>query len=110
MRIDQGRPRLTGNDERFRMHSSGLLSKVVAFAVSAALLALAFMLSVLVFAFVLTGGLLVWGYLWWKTRHLRKQMRERPPGGHVIEGEVIRETGFPDKAQGCREVRDSEPK
>ncbi len=57
---------------------------------SAVLLAVAFMLSVLVFAVVVTGGLLVWGYLWWKTRNLRKGMRERPPEGRVIEGEVIR--------------------
>jgi len=35
------------------------------------------------------------GYLWWKTRDLRKQMRNHPFGdeviaGEVIEGEVIR--------------------
>ena len=40
-------------------------------------------------AVVLTGA----GYLWWKTRDLRKQMREqmagRSPPGRIIEGEVI---------------------
>lgn len=49
------------------------------------------------FVIVLIGG----GYLWWKTRELRKQMRERmqnvrmqeqfrpKPGSNVIEGEVV---------------------
>jgi len=91
------------------MQSSGLLSKVVALAISAVLLALAFMLSVLVFAVVATVGLLVWGYLWWRTRDLRKQMRGRSPEGHVIEGEVIRDLGSHDKGQGRRDARDSEP-
>ena len=92
------------------MHWPTVLRNAVGIAVSAALLALAFILSALVFAVVVTGGLLAWGYLWWKTRHLRKQMRERPREGHVIEGEVIREAGSPDKALGSGEVRDSEPK
>lgn len=93
MRSDQERPRLNVSDARFRTHSRSLLSNAIAFALSAVLLAVAFILSVLVFAVVVTGGLLVWGYLWWRTRGLRKQMRERPPEGRVIEGEVIREPG-----------------
>ena len=28
-------------------------------------------------------------HLWWKTRALRRQMREHPPGGRVMDGEVI---------------------
>lgn len=52
---------------------------------------LALMFSVVLFAVVLTAGGLVWAYMWWKTRDLRKQMRDNPPGGLVIEGEVIRE-------------------
>ena len=91
MRIDPERPRLTGSDARVSMRSPGLLGKAVAFASGAVLLVVAFMLSVLLLAVVVTGGLLAWGYLWWRTRELRKQMRERPPGGHVIEGEAIRE-------------------
>ncbi len=56
------------------------------------MLVAAFTLSLLVFALLATIGLLVWGYVWWKTRELRRQMRERPPGGRVIEGETIRDT------------------
>ncbi len=77
------------------MRAPGLLGRLVAFAVGAALLIAAFMVSVVVFAIALAGALVIGGYLWWKTRELRRQMRERPPGGHVIEGEVIRDDESP---------------
>ncbi len=77
------------------MRAPGLLGRLVAFAVGAALLIAAFMVSVVVFAIALAGALVIGGYLWWKTRELRRQMRERPPGGHVIEGEVIRDDAPP---------------
>lgn len=63
--------------------------------VVAVLLVLAFTLSLLFLAVVVAAGLLVWGYLWWRTRklrgELRRQMSEAPPGGRVIEGELVRE-------------------
>ena len=76
-----------------------LPGKILAFAAAAVLLAVSLMFSLLLFAVALVVGLLLWGWLWWKTRELRGQMRERqmggmddhPPGGRVIEGEVVRE-------------------
>lgn len=78
-------------------------TRVLAFATAAALLVVTLMFSALLFAAALTIGLVIWGRVWWKTRALRKQMREhyeafaarQPPtdaasGGRVIEGEVIR--------------------
>lgn len=91
MEIDDEQSTVTGSDARFSTNASGLLGKVLTFASAAVLLVVAFMFSLLVFAILATGGLLVWGYLWWKTRDLRRQMRERPPGGRVIEGETIRD-------------------
>lgn len=70
---------------------SGPLGKLLAAMVWAVLLVVAFTFSVVLFAVLVAVGLLVWAYLWWKTRALRKQLRERPPGGRVIEGEVIRD-------------------
>ena len=100
MRMEEERLRLAGGDSSRRVHASGLLGKVVAIAVGAVLLVAVFTVSLLVFAIVVTGGLLVLGYLWWKTRDLRKQirqqMRERRPGERVIEGEVIREASCDD--------------
>jgi len=71
----------------------GLLDKLLTFAVGAVLLFALFMFSLLAFAVLITGGLLFLGYLWWKTRELRKRMREQPPGGLVIEGKAIRDDG-----------------
>ena len=53
------------------------------------------MFSVLIFAVILVAGVMALGYLWWKTRHLRKQLRtqawrgEMAGGGEMIKGEVI---------------------
>lgn len=69
--------------------SPSLLRKVAALAATLVLLGLALVFSVLVLAVVLTAGAIALGYLWWRTRELRKQLRDHPPGGAVIEGEVI---------------------
>jgi O-antigen/teichoic acid export membrane protein len=56
------------------------------------MLASAFALSLVFLAIGLAVVLTVGGYLWWQTRDLRKQLRERmqtAPAGRVIEGEVI---------------------
>jgi uncharacterized iron-regulated membrane protein len=58
------------------------------------LLAGAFLVSLLFVAIGLAVVLIVGGYLWWKTRELRSQLRARmqgqhQPAGEVIEGEVI---------------------
>ncbi len=59
-------------------------------------LAGAFVVSLVVLAIGLAFLLTFGGYLWWKTRELRRQMRARMQeqsqpwaGGDVIEGEVI---------------------
>lgn len=87
-----------------------LLGRILGVAAGAVLLIAALMFSVVVFAFALAAGLLAWGYLWWKTREVRRRMREEmearqmgqpyggeaqshdpPQGGRIIEGEVIRD-------------------
>lgn len=80
----------------------GLLAKLLAFLLSATLFVLAFMFSVVALAVVAVVGIGVAGWFWWKTRALRRQMREqggmastsahrRAEGGQIIEGEVVRE-------------------
>ena len=73
-----------------------LLGKVLTFILGIAFLILAFMFSIVALAVVAVGGTLFAGWLWWKTRALRKAMREAAPvGGRpqeaVIEGEFVRE-------------------
>lgn len=85
----------------------GILGKVVAFIMSLTLFALAFMFSLAALAVVAVVGILFAGWFWWKTRALRRQLREqsvvfetsgrseRPVSGQIIEGEVIRESDAP---------------
>jgi Flp pilus assembly protein TadB len=88
--------RLDGNGARSQVNASGLLGKVLTFATGAVLLVVGLMFSLLMFALAATAVVLIFGFLWWKTREQRRQMRERPPGGRIIDGEVIRDSARPD--------------
>ena len=86
-----------------------LLGKLMAFVVGTLLLIAGFMFSVVALAVIAVVGLGIWGWLWWKTRALRRQMADAHAAGEplwqrsssandasgtVIEGEVIsREAG-----------------
>lgn len=79
----------------------GTIGRLLAILAGAVLLALGLMFSLVALAAVLIVGSLVYAYLHWKTRHLRRhleqQMRDpmnrsdgaRQGGGRVIDGEVI---------------------
>jgi membrane protein implicated in regulation of membrane protease activity len=73
----------------------GLLEKIVALVAGAILLVVGFMFSLVLFAVIVSLGLLVWGYLWWRTRKLRRALREQQAqareamDGRVIEGEAV---------------------
>lgn len=68
---------------------AGPLGKAVALIVGAILLVLGFVFSLVLLAIIAVAGLAAFGYFWWKTRELRKTMREQAPGGQVIEGEAV---------------------
>jgi hypothetical protein len=91
MQFGQVRPRLV-----FRGAGSSRLrhplSKALAWLGAGVMFASAVAISIVLFAVVLTGAVAFGGYLWWKTRDLRKQMQARPGPGNVIEGVVIRES------------------
>ena len=101
-------PRLDALFNNLKQHPPkpvGPLQKIAAIAVAVLVFGLALTFSILFFAVVVAVGGLIWGYLWWKTRNLRKVMQEdqaqaqargpapRGPAadGTVIEGEVLRE-------------------
>lgn len=67
----------------------GILGKLLAFAAAAVLLVSAIAISIAVFAVVMAGVLVFGGYIWWKTRALRRQLRESAAQGNGIQGEVI---------------------
>ena len=89
--------------------NAGPLSKILAAAAGLLLLGVALMFSLVFFVVLAVAGLLFWLYFWWKTRALRRQMREQmsaqgqpsevdfgsPVGpesgdGEIIEGEATR--------------------
>lgn len=99
MMTDEERLRL-GN--RSSAPGPGLLGRIAGIAAGALLLVGAAMLSLVVLAVLVVLGLLAWGYLRWKTRHLRAQIDEHlrasadtagpaSTAGRVIEGEAVRE-------------------
>lgn len=75
------------------------LGKLLAFVLSVSLFALAFIFSLAALAVVAVVGVIFAGWLWWKTRALRQQVKEATVtgyrGGNIIEGEVVRTTDTP---------------
>ena len=70
-----------------------LLGKLATIVIGSALLVLGLMFSVVLIALLAVLGVGFWGYLRWKTRGLRRAMREQaasaPVGGTVIDGEAV---------------------
>jgi len=75
------------------------LRKIAAFMVTTGVIALALTFSLLLLVAIAIGGALALVYVGWKTRGLRKNLRNRPQDsmfeaeamkGEVIEGEAIR--------------------
>ncbi|MSQ60599.1 MAG: hypothetical protein EXR36_13400 [Betaproteobacteria bacterium] len=53
-----------------------MLSRIVGIVTGTAVLVLAFVFSVVIFAIVLVAAVVILGYLWWKTRSLRRARRD----------------------------------
>lgn len=91
----------------------GIFAKALAMVATVFVAIAAFMFSIVIFAVALTVGLLIWAYLWWKMRGLRKRMESemrdfegfarehgsRNTSGDVIEGVVIREVNDEEPAR-----------
>jgi hypothetical protein len=90
-----------------------VVAKAAAVIGGAILIVSALALSLVFFAVLIVVGVLVGGYLWWKTRELRKQIRtqlestspfhtDRGKGetleGEIIEGEIVGR-GAPDETR-----------
>ena len=93
MHLEEPRARIGSRDTPISRAKS-LASKALVVLGGAVVLASAFAISLVFLAITLVVVLTFGGYVWWKTRDLRKQMRERmqahsQPRGQIIEGEVI---------------------
>jgi len=108
-RSDEG-PRVLGTSARMEWQLSNFLGRALALAAGTVVVVAAFAASLALIAVAFAAGLLAWGYVWWRTRALRRTLRERaaanaadygdqaaeargPVGGRVIEGHAIREEG-----------------
>jgi hypothetical protein len=93
MCLDEPRARI-GYQATAISRAKDVALKVVMVVGGALALASAFVLSLVFLAIGLAVVLIGGGYLWWKTRELRGQLRARmysrpQPGGEIIEGEVV---------------------
>ena len=91
MQRQQRTIRFVVGDGRYEVRRMGVLGRILTFALSAVLLVVAFMFSVVALAVVSVVVMVVIAYLWWKTRELRRRMRENPPGGRVIDGDASKD-------------------
>lgn len=75
-------------------HQTNVFRTLFAVLAGAILLILGLVFSLVVFGVIVVLGLAVWGYVWWKTRKLRRAMQQQGPGGRIIDGEatVVEET------------------
>ncbi len=90
-------------------NSPSFLQKSMAVVGTLAAAAVALVFSAVLLAFLISAGVVMFAYLWWKFRSLRRRMRDQPKGcsvhgaslqrgafgaetfqGDVFEGEVIR--------------------
>ena len=88
-------------------NSSSPLRKLATFIMTAAMLGLVLMFSAVLLVVIVIAGTIAGAYLWWKTRELRKHMRNFSPRevardeklreDDVVEGEVIRVVGSENK-------------
>lgn len=83
------------NSIYFNTKSPTLPGKIAKLLVSIVLVGLGLMFSALLLVVIITVGAMIWSYLWWKSRDLRKQIHQYSSAQYsssnvVIEGEVIR--------------------
>lgn len=84
----------------------GMFGKLIGFMAMAVMLVLGFMFSLVLLGVVLIIGLGAFGYFWWKTRSVRREIREQAVAqaahdGAIIDGEavVVEESAQAEQAQ-----------
>jgi hypothetical protein len=72
-----------------RIGGPGWFSRLLAVVVGAIVLVAAALVSVVLLAVLFAVGAVVAGYLWWKTRALRRQARAFGDDGRTVDVEVV---------------------
>lgn len=101
MRLDEEHARIGFQGRRIGHGMQGFLARALAVLAGIALFVGAIAVSLFLFAGLLVGALIGGAYLWWKSREVRKALREAQWHGptvddNVIEGEVVRREERPE--------------
>lgn len=91
MQFDKQQERLRQNGPNMRPGQPGLSTKVLAVVIGAALLVVGFAVSLVMLAVLLGVGVAIGGFVWWKTRDLRKQLREQAMRAQHMHEQQVRE-------------------
>jgi Flp pilus assembly protein TadB len=90
MQSDKQQERLQQNGPTLRPGPPSLLTKVLAVVIGAALLVVGFAVSLVMLAVVLGAGIVIGGIVWWKTRDLRKRLREQAMQAQQMHEQQVR--------------------
>lgn len=86
-------PRLTGSGRRYEFRMAGWPAALLGVVVGTVALAVGVLFSLVVLPVLLIAGAAGGGYFWWKTRALRKALRQNAAGRAVrereVEGEIV---------------------
>ncbi|MGA7817731.1 hypothetical protein [Caballeronia sp.] len=88
MQNDRPPPRRVAYEKAITTGSFGWFGRLLAVVLGAIVLAAAAVLSVVLLAALFAVGTIVVGYLWWKTRALRRQARACDDG-RTVDVEVV---------------------
>ncbi|RKT13514.1 hypothetical protein B0G69_6679 [Paraburkholderia sp. RAU2J] len=91
MPFDKQQERLRQSGATMRPGPPSLLAKVLAVVIGAALLVVGFAVSLMMLALVLGAGIVIGGIVWWKTRDLRKRLREQAMRAQQMHEQQVRE-------------------
>jgi hypothetical protein len=95
---DRPPPRRVAYEKGIRIGGPGWFGRLLAAVAGVIVFVAAAMMSVLLLAVLFGLGAIVAGFLWWKTRELRKQMRAFGDDGRTIDVEVVHKDVPEDKS------------
>jgi hypothetical protein len=89
--VENGRPqpRRVAYEKDIRVGGPGWFGRLLTVALGAIVLVTAAMLSVVLLAVLFGVGTIAIGYLWWKTRELRRQARTFGDDDRIVDVEVV---------------------
>ena len=98
MQNDRPPPRRVAYEKGIRIGGAGWFGRLLAVVMGAIVFVAAAMMSVVLLAVLFAVGAIAVGYLWWKTRALRKQARAFGDDGRTVDVEVVHKDSSGDES------------